>query len=224
MVVIQNAVEGRISVSQAAEALRRSPRQIKRLKQRFKPGDAAWVQHGNQGCWPANRVSEDTRKRVLELSRGKYSGFNDSHLRDNLAAEENLKLSRSTVRRILRQAGVKSPQKRRPHKYRSRRQRRSQEGMLLLVDASWHDWLEKRGPRLTLMGFVDDATGKVPAAHFQAEHEDSAGYLRLIRRVAEGPGLPLAIYRDQHSTLQRNDAHWSLEEQLAGKELPTQDG
>src|ERR1700678_1050698 len=74
------------------------------------------------------------------------------------------------------------------------------------------------------MGFVDDATGKVPAAHFQTEHEDSAGYLRLIRAVVEGPGIPLAIYRDQHSRLQRNDDHWSLEEQLAGQQLPTQVG
>lgn len=138
--------------------------------------------------------------------------------------EEGLRLSRSTVRRILRQAGLSSPRKRRPAKYRKRRQRRPQEGMLLLVDGSEHDWLEKRGPRLTLMGFVDDATGKVPAAHFQTEHEDSAGYLRLIRAVVEGPGIPLAIYRDQHSRLQRNDDHWSLEEQLAGQQLPTQVG
>jgi hypothetical protein len=51
------------------------------------------------------------------------------------------------------------------------------------------------------------ATSKVPAAHFQAEHEDRAGFLRLMRAVAEGPGLPLARYRDQHATLQRKDAH-----------------
>jgi hypothetical protein len=116
------------------------------------------------------------------------------------------------VRRILRQAGLASPQKRRPAKYRSRRLRRAQEGMLLLIDGSCHDWLEGRGPVRTLLGLIDDATGKVPTAHFQIEHENSAGYLHLLRTVVEGPGIPLALYRDQHSTLQRNDDHWSLEE------------
>jgi hypothetical protein len=97
-------------------------------------------------------------------------------------------------------------------------------GMLLQTDGSHHPWLEKRGPWLTLLGVIDDATGKVPAAHFQAERENSAGYLRLLRNVVEGPGIPWALYRDQHSTLQRNDDHWSLEEQLAGQQLPTQVG
>ena len=36
--------------------------------------------------------------------------------------------------------------------------------------------------------------------------------------------MPLAIYRDQHSTLQRNDKHWSLKEELARGRLPTQAG
>jgi transposase len=224
IVVIENAVAGRISVDRAAELLGRSPRQVKRLKGKFDAASAAWVRHGNQGRRPSNRVAEPTRRRVIELARGKYAGFNDSHLRDKLAGEEQLVLSRSTVRRILRQAGLRSPQKRRSPKYRQRRERRAQEGMLLQVDASRHAWLEQRGPRLTLLGLVDDATGRVAAAGFQAEPEDSAGYLRLIRSVVEQHGIPVAIYRDRHSTLQRNDAHWSLEEQLQGRQLPTQVG
>lgn len=224
IVVIENAVAGRISVGRAAELLQLSPRQIKRLKQRFQPSHAEWVQHGNQGRKPVNRATEQVRRRVVELAKGKYAGFNDSHLRDKLAGEENLVLSRSSVRRMLRQAGLRSPQKRRPPKYRKRRERRPQEGMLLLVDASRHRWLQQRGPWLTLLGFVDDATGKVATAQFQAEPEDSAGYLRLIRSLVEQHGIPLALYRDRHSTLQRNDAHWSLEEQLEGRQLPTQVG
>lgn len=77
---------------------------------------------------------------------------------------------------------------------------------------------------LTLLGLVDDATNKVTAAHFQLEHEDSVGYLRLLRAQVEGLGIPWAVYRDQHGTLQRNDKHWCLEEQLAGRQFPTQVG
>jgi transposase len=224
IVVIENAVAGRVSVREAAGALGRSERQVKRLKRRFESSDPSWVLHGNHSQVPVNRTPEEQRQRIVELARGKYAGFNDTHLREKLGREEAIAVSRSTVRRILRAAGLRSPQKRRPAKYRSRRLRRAQEGMLLLIDGSCHDWLEGRGPEFTLLGLVDDATGKVPAAHFQIEHENSAGYLRLLRGLVETPGIPVALYRDQHSSLQRNDDHWSLEEQLAGNQLPTQVG
>lgn len=222
--VVENAVQGRLGVTEAAELLQLSTRQVKRLKQAYDPADAGWVHHGNQGRQPSNAIADDIRGRVIELAKGKYAGFNDNHLHEKLTQIEGLVLSRPSVRRILRQAGIRSPQKRRAPKYRSRRERRPQEGMLLQVDGSRHDWLEGRGPRLTLFGGVDDATSHVCAAHFQSEPEDSAGYLRLFRSQVEGAGIPWAIYRDQHGTLQRNDDHWSLEEELAGMQFPTQVG
>lgn len=224
MVVIENAVAGRIGVQEAAAALGRSARQVKRLKHLYQADDPAWVLHGNQGREPANRTGRETIQRIVEFAQSKYAGFNDSHLSEKLRQEEGIAVSRSTVRRILRGAGLRSPQKRRPPRYRSRRARREQEGMLLLIDGSWHAWLEQRGLWLTLLGLIDDATGKVAAAHFQAERENTAGYLRLLRTMVETHGIPLALYRDQHSTLQRNDDHWTLEEQLAGQQLPTQVG
>jgi transposase len=222
--VVESAVEGRVSVAEAAALLGVSERQVKRLKGKYDADDARWVHHGNRGREPGNAISSEVRDRVLELAGGKYAGFNDSHLQEKLTRNEGLVLSRASVRRILREAGMRSPQKRRPPKYRSRRERRAQEGMLLQVDGSRHDWLEGRGPHLTLMGAVDDATNKVCAAHFQAEHEDSAGYLRLFRSQVETHGIPWAIYRDRHGTLQRNDKHWSLEEELSGRQFPTQVG
>jgi transposase len=222
--VVENAVEGRISVAEAAELLQLSERHVKRLKRAYDAADPGWVHHGNQKRVPANSISDEVRKQVVELASGKYAGFNDSHLQEKLVKAEGIVVSRPSVRRILREAGIRSPQKRRAAKYRSRRERRAQEGMLLQVDGSRHDWLEGRGPHLTLLGGVDDATNKVCAAHFQSEHEDSAGYLRLFRSQVETVGIPWAIYRDQHGTLQRNDKHWSLEEELAGKQFPTQVG
>ena len=222
--VIENAAEGRISVAKAAELLGLSTRQVQRLKRSQQAGGVEWVYHGNRGRAPANRTGETQRKQVVELARGGYTGFNDTHLTEKLNKVEKLKVSRATVQRILRKAGVASPQKRRPPKYRARRERRVQEGVMLQTDGSRHDWLEGRGPELTLLGFIDDATGKVPVARFQREAEDTAGYLRLTRQVVENKGIPLSIYRDQHSSFQRNDAHWSVAEQLAGSQAPTQVG
>ena len=77
---------------------------------------------------------------------------------------------------------------------------------------------------LTLIGFQDDATRRILAAHFQLEAENTVGYLRALAAMITTHGVPLSLYRDRHSIFQRNDAHWTLAEQLAGKQAPTQLG
>jgi transposase len=222
--VIENAVDGRLSVREASRLLQMSERQVQRLKRRYQPDSIAWVQHGNRGRSMPWAVSIPQKQLLLTLARGKYQGFNDSHLAEKLRVEENLAVSRETVRRILRAAKLASPQKRRPRQYRSRRPPRPRFGMMALTDASRHDWLEGRGPQLTLIGFQDDATGQILAAHFQLEAENTVGYLRALRTMITTHGVPLSLYRDRHSIFQRNDAHWSLAEQLVGKQSPTQLG
>jgi transposase len=222
--VIENAVESRITVAEASALLRLSGRQVKRLKKRYRADTVEWVRHGNRGRAKPWKLAERVRARIVDLARQKYVGFNDSHLAEKLGEQEGLTVSRETVRRVLRAAGMKSPQKRRRSKYRARRERKPRLGMMVLTDASREDWLEGRGPLLTLIGYQDDATSKVLAARFQLEHEDTVGYLRQLRVVVEGQGVPLSLYRDQHATFQRNDKNWTVEEELAGRQTPTQMG
>lgn len=222
--VIENAVMGRIGVVEAARLLDLSTRQVKRLKRRFEADCVEWVRHGNRGRPKPWALAEAMRNRIVALAGGKYAGFNDSHLTEKLAEEEQIEVSRETVRRILRRAGMSSPQKRRAPKYRSRRERKPRLGMMVLTDASREDWLEGRGPVLTLIGYQDDATSRVLAARFQEEGEDTVGYLRQLRAMVEGHGVPMSLYRDQHGTFQRNDKHWSEQEELAGRQSPTQLG
>jgi transposase len=222
--VIENAVAGRLRVSEAARLLQLSERQVQRLKRRYRPDSVAWVHHGNRGRPMPWALPVAVRRAVLELARGKYAGFNDSHLCQKLRSEEHLSLSRESVRRILRRARLASPQKRRPRRYRARRLRRPRFGMMVLTDASRHDWLEGRGPELTLIGFQDDATSQILSAHFQLEAENTLGYLRAVRAMVTTHGVPLSLYRDRHGIFQRNDPHWTVAEQLAGKQCPTQLG
>src|SRR5271167_4111474 len=222
--VIENAVGGRLSVREASRLLQLSERQVQRLKRRYQPDSVSWVQHGNRGRSMPWAVSLPQQQLILSLARGKYQGFNDSHLAEKLRGEENLALSRETVRRILRAAQLPSPQNRRPRQYRSRRPPRPRFGMMALTDASRHDWLQGRGPLLTLIGFQDDATGQILAAHFQLEAENTLGYVRALHAMIATHGIPLSLYRDRQSIFQRNDAHWTLAEQLAGKQSPTQLG
>ena len=50
------------------------------------------------------------------------------------------------------------------------------------------------------------------------------GVLRVLKAIAEEKGLPFSAYMDRHGSLKRNDAHWTLEEELRGVQDPTQVG
>src|SRR5450759_4042777 len=135
-----------------------------------------------------------------------------------------MQISRASVRRMLRAAGIGSPRKRRARKHRQRRERKAQAGLMVLWDGSRHDWLAERGPMLSLMGAVDDATGELLAgAHF-VEQECAAGYLKVLKAMVADKGVPWSAYMDQHGSLKRNDEHWTLEEELRGEPEPTQVG
>jgi len=73
------------------------------------------------------------------------------------------------------------------------------------------------------MAVIDDATGKLLRGVF-AREEDAQSYLICLRQMLVDNGIPLAIYMDRHGIFRRNDDHWTLQEQLAGEQLPTQVG
>ena len=174
-----NQVEmGKMIGREAAELLDLSLRHVRRVLAAYRKEGAAALAHGNRGRKPHHALDSSLRKRVVELAQSTYAGCNNQHFTDChatlamtllLAEREGIALSRSSVRRILLRAGIKSPRKRRASKHRSRRERYPQEGMLLQTDGSRHDWLEGRGPYLTIVGAIDDATGEVPYALFRED-------------------------------------------------------
>jgi hypothetical protein len=99
----------------------------------------------------------------------------------------------------------------------------AREGELVQLDASLHDWLEGRGPRLTALGMQDDASGKILAVQFFPA-ETSAGYFRLLQSLLRRFGVPTAFYGDRSGIFVRNDDCWTLQEELAGRRQPTQFG
>jgi transposase len=224
LMVLSSVGEGHVGAGEAAVGLGLSVRHVRRLLARYRKEGAAGIAHGNRGKRPYNKLDDAVRARVTELAESKYVGLNTQHLTEILAEREGLSLSRSTVRRVLLASGIRSPRKRRPPRHRSRRERRSQQGMLLQIDASNHDWLEDRGPRFCLVGAIDDATGEVPHALFRIE-EDTQGYFELLEHIVATHGVPLAVYRDRHSIFEPTARHQeTLEEQLAGEREPTQFG
>jgi len=222
--VLNEVEKGGIRGGEAAELMGVSLRQERRLMVAYREEGAAGLAHGNRGRRPPNAIDEDLKKQVVGLARGRYDGCNQQHYTELLKEREGIKLSRSSVRRILLADGVKSPRKRRPPQHRRRRERYPQEGMLLQIDGSPHDWFEGRGAAISLLGAIDDATGKVPYALFR-EQEDSPGYFRLLQGVTERYGIPLALYHDRHSIFEVSpDEKETIAEQLAGKTKLTQFG
>lgn len=221
--VISSCVKGDLACARAASLLHLTPRHVKRLKSRLRQGGEAALAHASRGRPSPRRLPQRVRDRILQLARTTYAGFNDHHLCEKLVEKEGFSLGRETLRRLLRSAGIGSPRKRRAPTHRQRRLARAREGEMLLVDASLHRWLEDRGPQLTLLGFLDDATRKVLVAEFFPT-EDARGYFRLLQRLLSRFGVPLSFYGDRHSVFVRNDDHWTVEEQLAGRRQPTQFG
>ncbi len=221
--LLRAARDGKITNREGAEALGLSVRQFRRLRRRFERGGAAGLLHAGRGRPSPKQLPRAVRGRAMRLMQGRYAGFNDCHLAEVLREQEQLPLSRSSVRRLRLELGLEPKRRRRPPRHRRRRVREAQAGALLLVDASEHLWCENRGERFALVGALDDATGAIVGL-VARPHEDLHGYSLLLQHVFQTRGLPLALYGDRTNIFVRNDRHWTLEEELAGERSPTQLG
>jgi predicted DNA-binding protein (UPF0251 family) len=144
-------LEKKLTLKEAAGAVGMSERHAWRVLSAYRKNGAQAFVHGNRGIRPKNATPESVRLRVIDLARTTYSGLNHTHLSEILGEREGLRLSRSTTRNILTNSGLESPHRRRPPKPRYRRARSSYEGMFIQMDGSLHDWLERRGPWMTLL-------------------------------------------------------------------------
>lgn len=195
--VLQGYMDGKIGIEEASRILKRRPRSVYRMVSKLRRKGPEGVLHGNRNKVSPRRVPDSLRKKLIAFAQGKYRDINDTHLCEILSEAEGIVIGRETLRGILRKGGIPSKRKLKRRKYRSRRERKEAFGMMLQIDASPHDWLEGRGPWLTLMGAKDDATGYV-WAHFE-EAETTWGYLDLMGEVITTHGVPLSLYADRHS-------------------------
>ncbi|GAH39500.1 unnamed protein product [marine sediment metagenome] len=127
---IKERVEG------AAEVLRLSTRQVKRIKKKVRLNGPVATIHGNRKRKPANAVAGNVKDLVVELKREKYAGTNFSHFQELIAEKEYIDLSCPTVHRILRGAGIVSPKKKKKTKTYRYRKRKDCPGMVVQLDAS----------------------------------------------------------------------------------------
>ncbi|WP_152997703.1 ISNCY family transposase, partial [Sphingomonas sp. WG] len=195
---LQRVERGEITASEAGELLRLCRRQVYRLLDRFRTDGAAGLISRKRGRPSNRRLSETYRKQILGIVRERYADFGPTLAAEYLAERHGITLSHETLRQLMIGAGLwkaKAAKRARLHQSRNRRERR---GELIQVDGSDHDWFEGRGPRCSLLVYIDDATSEL--MHLEmAESESALSYLQATRTYLERHGKPIAFYSDKHS-------------------------
>lgn len=212
--VISEVINGYLKVEDAARALKRSQRQVYRIKAAVLKEGAKAVIHKNKVKRGPRWLTDKVKAKIKYLYQTKYQGFNITHMTEFLNEEEKIKTSRESVRQALIEAGLYAKWKKHP-KHRSWREPRPREGQMLQFDTSDHDWLEGRGPKLNLIGGVDDATSNCPGARF-ALTDSCIENMRVLKRVVETKGIPLSFYCDKDSNFKTTRAqgiHYELKGQ-----------
>lgn len=218
MTFMTRVVGGVLKLCVAAEMMRVSYRQAKRILKRYRhEGDAGLV-HKSRGQRSNRRRPDAEQKRAVAFYDAKYADFGPLLASEHLATDHRLVVDHETLRRWLMAAGSWKPQHKR-EAHRAARERRPRRGDLVQIDGSEHDWFEKRGPRPVLMVMIDDATNTTLARFYPAE-DTSAAY-DIFERYVRVYGLPAALYPDRDSIyICTREA--SMEEELANVGPETQ--
>jgi len=212
--VIRKVMERVIKQVEAAEILSLSGRQIRRIVKRIRREGDRGIVHRLRGR-PSNRRTPDPVKdKVIRLYRAQYKDFGPTLASEKLLEREGIRMSDETLRRWLLEAGDWK-KSRRHRSHRQWRERKAHEGEMVQMDGSHHDWFEGRGPWCVLMGYIDDARGRVFGRFYGYEGTIPAmdSFKRYIRKY----GLPLSVYLDRYKTY-KSTAKPSLEDELNDRE------
>jgi transposase len=201
--LVRQYVRGGLRQREASERLGIGVRQFKRLVHAWRrEGDAGLVSR-QRGRPSHRRLSETLRARIALLLRERYADFGPTLAAEKLEERDGIAVSVETVRRLQIALGLWRPKRRRARRVFQLRERRGRFGELIQIDGSPHDWFEGRGPRCTLIVFIDDATGRLTALRF-APAETCEAYLDALRAQILTHGRPLAFYSDRHGIFRVN--------------------
>ena len=201
--VMQRLSRKQMSQKEAGRILGLSTRQIKRLLRAFREQGAAGLVNKHRGRKANNRLSEEVKKRVLNLLKTKYQGFGPTLAHEKLVEKEKLKLSDESVRKLMIAEDLWKARKVKKVAVHQLRERRACFGELVQIDGSPHDWFEGRAERCSLLVFIDDATGKLVQLRF-VDSESFFSYGAVAESYFKQAGKPVAFYSDKHSIFRVN--------------------
>lgn len=217
---VRNVLEGRHTQGEAARLLRCSERQVRRLCAKVgKQGERGLI-HGLRGRPSNHRLEEELLGQALSVLHDPlWEGFGPVFAREKLEGIYGIELGKTTVRRLMLGTNLWEAH-RRGKRHRSWRERRPRVGMMIQLDGSPHDWFEGRGPRCTLIIYIDDADSRIHHGEFVNE-EDTLALMHTTRAYLLQEGRPGSLYVDRDSIYKVNRPA-TVEEQLDEKDPITQ--
>ena len=150
--------------------------------------------HGNNGHTPSNKISDETRQRVIQLVQTKYPDFQASLLTKYLREQEDIHVSVEWVRRLLLELHPEQTPKERRRAAHTLRRRRASRGELVQIDGSPHFWFPGDAERRTLIAFIDDATSELLSAYFSPT-EDTEAYVNALEYELVHNGIPRKLFK-----------------------------
>jgi len=196
--VLGRVIERRLTQRQAAEQLGLGLRQVERLCRALREQGAAGLVSRKRGRASNRRRSAAVREQAVDLVRARYADFGPTLACEKLRELHGADVSLETLRQWMIAAGVWIPRAQRARLPHQPRHRRSCLGELIQIDGCDHAWFEERGPRCTLLVYVDDATSRLMELRFVAS-ESAFDYFASTRAYLERHGKPVAFYSDKAS-------------------------
>jgi transposase len=201
--VMQRLKDKRLIQKEAARMLGISVRQVKRLYRAYKVQGASGLVSQRRGKPSHNRLEPETIQQVIDLIYEHYRDFGPTLAHEKLVEVHGLKLSDESVRRLMIEEGVWKPKRAKQPSVHHMRERRACLGELVQIDGSDHAWFEERGPKCTLLVYIDDATGQLGELWFVPD-ETFFAYCEASRHYFERYGKPVAFYSDKHGIFRVN--------------------
>lgn len=193
----------RLSQAEASGMLRISVRQVKRLYRAYRKAGAKGLVSQKRGKASNHRLDEGVRQQALDLISTHYADFGPTLAHEKLVEVHGVKISRERVRQLMIAEGLWKPKRARRLVVHQMRERRACVGELVQIDGSDHAWFEERGPRSTLLVYIDDASGQLMELWF-VQHESFFGYAEATRHYLERYERPVAFYSDKHGIFRVN--------------------
>jgi transposase len=200
---MQRIKDKRLTQKEAARMLKLSVRQIKRLFKAYKAQGAKGLISARRGKPSNHRMDAQVEQRTLDLLKEKYAGFGPTLAHEKLTEVHGIGISRESVRQLMITEGLWKPKRAKKPPVHQMRERRACFGELVQIDGSDHAWFEERGPKCTLLVYIDDATGQLMELWFVPD-ETFFAYCEASRHYFERYGKPLAFYSDKHGIFRVN--------------------
>lgn len=202
LAVVRRVMKRELKQKVAAELLDISTRQVRNLVRKVERDGAKGLAHGNRGKPSPKRMAQTLVDRIVTLVKARYRDFKPKFAAEKLWKRDKIKVSDEKRRQIMIEAKLWHV-----HRHKTEvhpwREPKAHYGEMVQMDGSHHAWLETRGPKLVLMGMVDDARNRFYGRFYAYEGVYPA--MNVLEAISAGTGFPRA-YMSINTALIRRSA------------------